>query len=190
MCSKSFHTAAATSRADLRTAPPASRGPAPSGSPPPGLRSVLQAQQGHTFKRDSNHTQRFSSPQCSKTCGRGVQVREVKCYQGEELVPRGQSCDSALKPEAKQSCESRSCPTEAPGMRTAGDETALRRCGVRMCVCSGSRVLSVHPAAAAGAADACQDKPTANCALVLKVKLCSHWYYRKACCQACRAPRP
>uniref|UniRef100_A0A673CG78 PLAC domain-containing protein n=1 Tax=Sphaeramia orbicularis TaxID=375764 RepID=A0A673CG78_9TELE len=35
----------------------------------------------------------------------------------------------------------------------------------------------------------CQDKPTANCALVLKVKLCSHWYYRKACCQSCKAPR-
>lgn len=34
--------------------------------------------------------------------------------------------------------------------------------------------------------DACQDKPTANCALVLRVKLCTHWYYRKACCLSCR----
>ena len=52
----------------------------------------------------------------------------------------------------------------------------------------------VHPAAAPVASvavdDSCQDKPTANCALVLKVKLCSHWYYRKACCQSCKAPRP
>uniref|UniRef100_A0A8C9X3W8 Si:ch211-267e7.3 n=1 Tax=Sander lucioperca TaxID=283035 RepID=A0A8C9X3W8_SANLU len=91
--------------------------------------------------------------QCSKTCGSGIQVREVKCYQGEELVTRGHSCDSALRPEARQSCEIQSCPTEAPE-------------------------------------DSCQDKPTANCALVLKVKLCSHWYYRKACCQSCKAPRP
>lgn len=57
-------------------------------------------------------------PQCSKTCGSGVQVREVKCYQGEELVTRGHSCDSALKPEARQSCEIQSCPTEAPGTET------------------------------------------------------------------------
>ncbi|KAA8587613.1 hypothetical protein FQN60_016475 [Etheostoma spectabile] len=95
--------------------------------------------------------------QCSKTCGSGVQVREVKCYQGEELVTRGHSCDSALRPEARQSCEIQSCPTEAP---------------------------AAVPAASVVAEDSCQDKPTANCALVLKVKLCSHWYYRKACCQS------
>lgn len=56
-------------------------------------------------------------PQCSKTCGSGVQVREVKCYQGEELVTRGHSCISALRPEARQSCEIQSCPTEAPGTK-------------------------------------------------------------------------
>lgn len=54
-------------------------------------------------------------------------------------------------------------------------------------------LVSVCPAAAPAASvaldDSCQDKPTANCALVLKVKLCSHWYYRKACCQSCKAPR-
>lgn len=103
------------------------------------------------------------SPQCSKTCGSGVQVREVKCYQGDELVTRGHSCDSAQKPDARQSCEIQSCPTEAPAPPSGGP--------VRV-------------------DDSCLDKPTANCALVLKVKLCSHWYYRKACCQSCRAPRP
>lgn len=101
--------------------------------------------------------------QCSKTCGSGVQVREVKCYQGDELVTRGHSCDSALKPDARQSCEVQSCPTEPP---------------------------VAPPAGSAPVEDSCQDKATANCALVLKVKLCSHWYYRKACCQSCRAPRP
>lgn len=43
---------------------------------------------------------------------------------------------------------------------------------------------------AASVDNTCQDKPTANCALVLKVKLCSHWYYRKACCQSCKTPKP
>lgn len=50
--------------------------------------------------------------QCSKTCGSGVRVREVRCYQGEEI---GHSCDSTLKPQARQSCEVQACPTEAPG---------------------------------------------------------------------------
>ncbi|XP_066453519.1 ADAMTS-like protein 2 [Eleutherodactylus coqui] len=82
---------------------------------------------------------------CSKTCGSGYQLREVKCYQGEEL---SQGCDQSTKPESRQVCSVNPCPTEAP------DEN-------------------------------CEDKATANCSLVLKVKLCSHWYYRKACCRAC-----
>ncbi|XP_026229570.1 ADAMTS-like protein 2 isoform X2 [Anabas testudineus] len=105
------------------------------------------------FQRPCSKWFTTSWSQCSKTCGTGVQVREVKCYQGEELVIRGHSCNSALKPKARQSCEIQTCPTPA----------------------------SVD--------NSCQDKPTANCALVLKVKLCSHWYYRKACCQSCSAPK-
>nr|XP_046263593.1 ADAMTS-like protein 2 isoform X3 [Scatophagus argus] len=115
------------------------------------------------FQRPCSKWFTTSWSQCSKSCGSGVQVREVKCYQGEELVTRGHSCDSALKPEARRSCEIQSCPTEAP---------------------------ATAPAASVAADDTCRDKPTANCALVLKVKLCSHWYYRKACCQSCKAPRP
>uniref|UniRef100_A0A8C1CWW8 ADAMTS-like 2 n=1 Tax=Cyprinus carpio carpio TaxID=630221 RepID=A0A8C1CWW8_CYPCA len=84
--------------------------------------------------------------ECTKTCGVGVRMRDVKCYQGRELV-RG--CDPLTKPVNKQTCALQPCPTEPP------DEN-------------------------------CQDRPTTNCSLALKVNLCSHWYYSKACCHSCR----
>uniref|UniRef100_A0A3Q3E0N5 ADAMTS like 2 n=1 Tax=Hippocampus comes TaxID=109280 RepID=A0A3Q3E0N5_HIPCM len=88
--------------------------------------------------------------ECTKTCGVGVRMRDVKCYQDRELV-RG--CDPLTKPVSKQTCSLQPCPTEPP------DES-------------------------------CQDRPTTNCLLALKVNLCSHWYYSKACCHSCRSLRP
>ncbi|KFW90569.1 ADAMTS-like 2, partial [Phalacrocorax carbo] len=103
-------------------------------------------EQAACFKRPCSTWFTTSWSQCSKTCGAGVRLREVKCYQGEVLA---QGCDPMSKPEARQTCQLQLCPTEAPE-------------------------------------EDCEDKATANCVLVLKVKLCSHWYYRKACCRSCR----
>nr|XP_033772620.1 ADAMTS-like protein 2 isoform X2 [Geotrypetes seraphini] len=107
-------------------------------------------EQAACFRRPCSAWFTTSWSQCSKTCGIGQQVRDVKCYQGEQL---GQGCDLVSKPDVRQMCQVQSCPTDAP------DES-------------------------------CEDKVTSNCPLVLKVKLCSHWYYRKVCCKACRAPLP
>ncbi|XP_051981577.1 ADAMTS-like protein 2 [Xyrauchen texanus] len=87
--------------------------------------------------------------ECTKTCGVGVRMRDVKCYQGRELV-RG--CDPLTKPVNMQTCALQPCPTEPP------DEN-------------------------------CQDRPTTNCSLALKLNLCSHWYYSKACCHSCHKLR-
>uniref|UniRef100_A0A7M4EF58 ADAMTS-like protein 2 n=1 Tax=Crocodylus porosus TaxID=8502 RepID=A0A7M4EF58_CROPO len=105
--------------------------------------------QAACFKRPCSTWFTTSWSQCSKTCGAGMRLREVKCYQGEAL---GQGCELGSKPEARQACQLQPCPTEAP--------------------------------------EDCEDKATANCMLVLKVKLCSHWYYRKACCRSCRSRLP
>ncbi|KAH1179331.1 ADAMTS-like protein 2 isoform X2 [Mauremys mutica] len=86
--------------------------------------------------------------ECTKTCGVGVRMRDVKCYQGPDIV-RG--CDPLVKPVGKQTCDLLPCPTEPPD-------------------------------------DSCQDQAGTNCALAIKVNLCSHWYYSKACCRSCRAP--
>ncbi|NWQ83055.1 ATL2 protein, partial [Columbina picui] len=85
---------------------------------------------------------------CTKTCGIGVRMRDVKCYQGKDIV-RG--CDPLVKPVGKQTCDLQPCPTEPPD-------------------------------------DSCQDQAGTNCALAIKVNLCSHWYYSKACCRSCRTP--
>ncbi|XP_077162842.1 ADAMTS-like protein 2 isoform X3 [Paroedura picta] len=109
-------------------------------------------------KKPSEETTCFERPcfkwyttpwsECTKTCGIGVRMRDVKCYQGRDLV-RG--CDPLVKPVGKQTCDLQPCPTEPPD-------------------------------------DNCQDQAGTNCALAMKVNLCSHWYYSKACCRSCRAP--
>ncbi|XP_043325998.1 ADAMTS-like protein 2 isoform X4 [Cervus elaphus] len=92
----------------------------------------------------------YTSPwsECTKTCGAGVRMRDVKCYQGTDIV-RG--CDPLVKPVGRQACDLQACPTEPPD-------------------------------------DSCQDQPGTNCALAIKVNLCGHWYYSKACCRSCRPP--
>lgn len=83
--------------------------------------------------------------QCSKTCGAGVRLREVKCYQGEALA---QGCDPASKPEGRQTCQLQPCPTEAPGetgragrRRSPGNPPALSL-GKRVCFVTPSLVAS------------------------------------------------
>ncbi|KAJ8006063.1 hypothetical protein DPEC_G00124370 [Dallia pectoralis] len=103
--------------------------------------------------------------ECTKTCGVGVRMRDVKCYQARDIV-RG--CDPLTKPVAKQTCALQPCPTEAPGLDATGTHV---------------------PPMTRAADESCQDRPTTNCSLALKVNLCSHWYYSKACCHACRSQR-
>lgn len=59
-----------------------------------------------------SHLTPLSVPQCTKTCGIGVRMRDVKCYQGKDIV-RG--CDPLVKPVGKQTCDLQPCPTEPPG---------------------------------------------------------------------------
>lgn len=115
-------------RISLKKRTPALRGHASDGTQPPGLRwvqsisiAIMQRMKGVAWT--SIMIQQFLpgstwwgcapvSPQCTKTCGVGVRMRDVKCYQGRELV-RG--CDPLTKPVAKQTCTLQPCPTEPPG---------------------------------------------------------------------------
>ncbi|NWW47688.1 ATL2 protein, partial [Pedionomus torquatus] len=104
----------------------------------------------------------LSLPQCTKTCGIGVRMRDVKCYQGKDIV-RG--CDPLAK-------------TSGGGKMSSW-------------VCNSLFFFFFSawgPFAFPPPDDSCQDQAGTNCALAIKVNLCSHWYYSKACCRSCRAP--
>lgn len=59
--------------------------------------------------------------QCTKTCGVGVRMRDVKCYQGTDIV-RG--CDPLVKPVGRQACDLQPCPTEPPGEEADAEAAA------------------------------------------------------------------
>uniref|UniRef100_A0A5F9D3H7 PLAC domain-containing protein n=1 Tax=Oryctolagus cuniculus TaxID=9986 RepID=A0A5F9D3H7_RABIT len=113
------------------------------GGPPVPSPPLLSGEHEVTFVLSLPH-------ECTKTCGVGMRMRDVKCYKGIDIV-RG--CDPPVKPVGRQACDLQPCPTEPPD-------------------------------------DSCQDQPGTNCALVIKVNLCSHWYYSKVCCHSCRLPCP
>lgn len=76
--------------------------------------------------------------QCTKTCGVGVRMRDVKCYQGTDIV-RG--CDPLVKPVGRQACDLQPCPTEPPGE----EKEARHRVGAGGS-CGQSQDLTEHQA--------------------------------------------
>lgn len=59
--------------------------------------------------------------------------------------------------------------------------------GVKFGLC-GHFLMPYTPCPLPSSDDSCQDQPGTNCALAIKVNLCGHWYYSKACCRSCRPP--
>ncbi|KFV98710.1 ADAMTS-like 2, partial [Eurypyga helias] len=139
--------------------------------------------------------------QCDASCGRGMKTRLVLCAGLENGMYReypGKRCEASQKPEEQAACFRRPCATwfttawSQVGLRAAGKgERRPRLPGWRSRteasqLCRGQQTCQLQPCPTEAPEDECEDKATANCVLVLKVKLCSHWYYRKACCRSCR----
>lgn len=77
--------------------------------------------------------------QCTKTCGVGVRMRDVKCYQGTDIV-RG--CDPLVKPVGRQACDLQPCPTEPPGEKKEAGHRVVGAGGS----CGQSQDLTEHQA--------------------------------------------
>uniref|UniRef100_A0A673MG15 ADAMTS-like 2 n=1 Tax=Sinocyclocheilus rhinocerous TaxID=307959 RepID=A0A673MG15_9TELE len=138
--------------------------------------------------------------ECPAKCGRrGLITREVRCSDETH------ACDEATRPASTKNCTGPPCERQW----TASEWGPVRwehchdlKCtpvifdSLKICNC----VLIKHNAIKsreiinnmnfnsiiASPDENCQDRPTTNCSLALRVNLCSHWYYSKACCHSCR----
>ncbi|KAM4641534.1 ADAMTS-like protein 2 isoform 2-T2 [Discoglossus pictus] len=135
--------------------------------------------------------------ECSASCGsEGVMKREVRCSSDT------QQCDESIKPPAENSCLGPPCDHHwtasewGPCSKTCGSGQQDRevKCYQGEELSQGcdpsikpesKQPCQPQPCPTEAPDENCEDKATANCSLVLKVKLCSHWYYRRACCRSC-----
>ncbi|XP_078686943.1 ADAMTS-like protein 2 isoform X2 [Branchiostoma floridae x Branchiostoma belcheri] len=144
---------------------------------------------------------------CSTTCGPGQQRRKVVCggvinRQFREF--RGEICNLDYKPTETQVCNEMTCPptwfaspwgpcstTCGAGVRGRevvcyhGDQTSTSCDPDTMPVIKMSCMNTPCPRSEDEVNDNCTDNSAANCELVLRVNLCGHWYYKRACCHSC-----
>ncbi|KAI8517987.1 microfibril binding, partial [Branchiostoma belcheri] len=144
---------------------------------------------------------------CSTTCGPGQQRRKVICggvinRQFREF--RGEICNLDYKPQETQVCNEMDCPptwfaspwgpcstTCGAGVRGRevvcyhGDQTSTSCDPDTMPVIKMSCMNTPCPRSEDEVNDNCTDNSAANCELVLRVNLCGHWYYKRACCHSC-----
>lgn len=55
----------------------------------------------------------YFGPQCSRSCGNGVQMREVRCLTADK--DHSLACDSNTKPEQEQMCNTLPCSPQVSG---------------------------------------------------------------------------
>lgn len=115
----------------------------------------------------------FSS-QCSRSCGKGLQMREVRC-----LTPAKKhslECDSDTKPEQEQICNTIPCSPQVSGWCVLWCDSVF------MCVSGLSLPASLSSSLITD--ENCRDRHH-NCVMVVQARLCVYAYYKSACCASC-----
>lgn len=112
------------------------------------------------------------SPQCTVTCGGGVQARAVQCL-AEEKPSTG--CAVHLKPAVSQACNTNFCPQpEKKGTSALILSKDLPKKKKNFTFFFSSFYTEL----------ACQDY-FSWCYLVPQHGVCNHKFYGKQCCQSC-----
>ncbi|CAL1673288.1 unnamed protein product [Lasius platythorax] len=109
---------------------------------------------------------------CSRSCGKGIQKREVRCLNPDGQLPEPHQihCREDDRPISRRTCNDYPCKDDL----RASENSA--------------RVLQVQddPEITNGVENnpLCKDK-IANCNLVTQARLCSYQFYQESCCLSC-----
>lgn len=116
--------------------------------------------------------------QCSRSCGKGLQMREVRCLTQDKK--HSHDCDLSPKPEQEQICNTIPCSPQVSGRCVCVCDHVT----VCLCVCLG---LSSPPTSLSSSLftdENCRDRRH-NCVMVVQARLCVYSYYKANCCASC-----
>uniref|UniRef100_A0A1B6CQ79 PLAC domain-containing protein n=1 Tax=Clastoptera arizonana TaxID=38151 RepID=A0A1B6CQ79_9HEMI len=117
--------------------------------------------------------------QCSRTCDSGVQRREVKCLDDNQVLSN--DCSEELKPLTRKTCTTRHCHVaDEPVSSSASKQPQVTT------VAPAGETPGDQAQHASEEDDECVDR-FHNCHLVVQARLCKYKYYRGSCCLACRS---
>ncbi|XP_043584678.1 thrombospondin type-1 domain-containing protein 4-like isoform X5 [Bombus pyrosoma] len=110
--------------------------------------------------------------ECSRSCGKGIQKREVRCLNREGQPPEHHElhCKEKDRPIFRRTCNDYPCKDDVH--RSENQHTVLQVQNDPEI----SNVLEENPL--------CKDSTT-NCNLVAQARLCTYQFYHQLCCQSC-----
>ncbi|KAG7201660.1 hypothetical protein KM043_004390 [Ampulex compressa] len=110
--------------------------------------------------------------ECSRTCGKGVQKREVECLtrDGQALEPYQTFCKDEDRPIARRVCNDYPCKGDIQGHINSHKALQVQNDP------EISNGLEENPH--------CKDS-IPNCNFVTQTWLCAYQYYKQSCCQSC-----
>ncbi|CAL7945946.1 unnamed protein product [Xylocopa violacea] len=110
--------------------------------------------------------------ECSRSCGKGIQKREVKCLNREGQSPENYElhCNEKDRPISRRTCNDYPCKDD---VHRSESHHAVQQVQNDPEI---SNVLEENPL--------CKDT-IANCNLVAQARLCTYQFYQQLCCQSC-----
>ncbi|XP_017764298.1 PREDICTED: thrombospondin type-1 domain-containing protein 4-like [Eufriesea mexicana] len=110
--------------------------------------------------------------ECSRSCGKGIQKREVRCLNREGQSPEHHElhCKEKDRPMSRRTCNDYPCKDDMH--RSENHHTVLQVQNDPEI----SNVLEENPL--------CKDS-ISNCNLVAQARLCTYQFYQQLCCQSC-----